>query len=134
MCIIYIHQDVSFSAAILVELIEFIFDIGRLVIFFSDPGTLDFYQNVRWNSRSESGNYFRCFAMGMSSLPLAALMLLMWVTVLISQFSSDIFQDKDVFNKYVLDLGFGIWFFLFAIFAVLASSCMGGYYLLRMVW
>lgn len=132
-CKQYDGLDVSFSAAILVELIEFIFDIGRLVIFFSDPGTLDFYQNVRWNSRSESGNYFRCFAMGMSSLPLAALMLLMWVTVLISQFSSDIFQDKDVFNKYVLDLGFGIWFFLFAIFAVLASSCMGGYYLLRMV-
>jgi hypothetical protein len=134
MCIIHTdHTSLPFVAAVLVELVEFIFDIGRLVIFFSDPGTLDFYQNVRWNSRPESRNYFRCFAMGMTSLPLAVLMLVMWVTVLLSQFDSDIFLDADVFNKYVSDLKLGIWYFLFIIFAVLVSSCMGGYYLLRMV-
>jgi hypothetical protein len=125
--------SITFIAAFLTEFIEFIFDVGRLVIFFGEPETLDFYQNARWDSKVSSGNGLRCLAVGLSSLPILALMIILWVFVFISNFVGGVFSDIETLQRYIFDYGGGIWLFFFLIFATCAFPCTGGYYLLRMI-
>lgn len=129
-------NSISFIGAMLCEVVEFLFDFGRLVIFFGDPGKLDFYQNARWNSKVTEGSRLKCLGVGFSSLPVAILMFLMWATVSISHFTGGLFDENDgdnYFMKYVQDRDDDtkLWIAL-AIYGTLFFSCTGGYYLLRM--
>ena len=42
-----ISLSVPFIADFATETVEFLFDFSRLVLFWADPGKIDFYQNVR---------------------------------------------------------------------------------------
>jgi hypothetical protein len=126
----YEGMTFHFRGAVLTEVVEIIFDFGRLVLCFQDPGKIDFYQNVRWNSRmlyssSRSGSNDCGIAIGMlrfaSVLPLSIL----WIVVFIGNI-----DPKNFFSvaspperKYIL---LGI-----AIFVSLSFSCMGAYYLIH---
>jgi hypothetical protein len=127
----------SFVAAFLVEAIEFILDVGRLIIFFGDPGTLDFYQTARWNSNVSSGSVWRCFAVGLSSLPIAFLMICMWIMVLMAQFAAFLTDGVEFLKSLSMFESsraiWGIWIVLFAVYATCSFSCVGAYYLMRMI-
>lgn len=113
----------SFLAIVLVEAVEFIFDFGRLVLFFTDPGKLDVYQNVRWNSR---GFEIRC--------PMYILMTAMWLFILYANAGKFIYgsvysDDDDSNDDNVLNL---FWWNSLVIFGILSFSVTGAYNLLRM--
>ncbi len=130
------RPTVPFMAAALTELAELVFDYGRLVLFFSDPGKIDFYQNIRWNSMWSSGSGLRGFAICLASLPIVLLLAVMWIFVFISNFDpKKIFFDpqKTYYSSDMDDSSDrGFYVATFAIFGTLALSIMGAYYLLRM--
>ena len=97
-----------FFAALFTEAVEFLFDFGRLIVYFRDPGTIDYYQNVRWNSAF--------WASGMVTLCAVPLMFIMWILVLVSNIISFFSLEIKIIPLYI---------FLFI-------SFLGGYYLLRM--
>ncbi len=134
-------SSIPFIAAVLNETIEFIFDFGRLVLCFGDPGKLDFYQNARWNSNVTSSR-LKLFAVSLSIIPMAIVMFIMWIFVLLSHFIGDgIFSggsDEDDVNYFFLYISkstgtTATWLILFAVFMMLSFSFVGGYYLLRMI-
>mmetsp|Transcript_1969 Transcript_1969/g.2853 ORF Transcript_1969/g.2853 Transcript_1969/m.2853 type:complete len:675 (+) Transcript_1969:79-2103(+) len=128
----YMTISISFFSAIITEGIEFIIDFGRLVLCFGDPGTLDFYQNARWNSKVSSST-IGCLAVGLSSIPIALLMFIMWLLVLLTQvIDSDLTDfteeqgDDFNYNRHVwLQSSFG--------FLTVSCSFIGAYHLLRMI-
>ena len=121
-----LFADLSLFAAVTTELVEFLFDFGRLVLFFSDPGKMDFYHNVRWNSGVSTGISLRCFGLSFLKVPLAVLMMTMWLLVLYSNFDTGLL-------KLNFSTEYGEWWLLgFQVYCILASSFTGAYYLLRM--
>lgn len=133
-----------FFAALVTEIVEFIFDFGRLVLFFGDPGTIDFYQNARWNSNVTAGgtiqSTIRCCAVGLSSLPIALLMFVMWNFNLVAQIIGLFYQEEDsdgddgetTFTASFISNGF--WLSVFFLYITFSFSCVGGYFLLRMAF
>ena len=84
-----------FVAAILTEVVEIIIDFGRLVLYFQDPGKIDFYHNVRWNSSNSSNSTMSSLSNGgsgasgmvirrfISVLPVYLLLSSLWLVVFI---------------------------------------------------
>ena len=99
---------------------------------FVDPGEIDFYQNVRWNSTFSSVNLFSCCAVGIVSIPMAIVMIGMWILVILVNFVDGIFPEEDEEEKIFLEKiverfenGFGAWMMYFVVFVFLIFSCTG---------
>lgn len=88
---LFVKGWVPVYAAMATELVEFMFDFGRLVVFWTDSGKIDFYQNVRWNTLNE-----RNFNASISALPVAISVLGMWIFVSAANYTM-------IFNDWFLD-------------------------------
>jgi hypothetical protein len=165
-------ESTSFIVAVVTEVIEFMFDFGRLVVCYGHPDTLDFYQNVRWNSSIFNRNTMRrkeqlysdvdddngdciedinevtyhprdgktavmCCAIGLSSLPIAFLMFILWQAVFLSNLFGSGLLDGIISDDTDSDEGnffqSSTWLMILAIYMTISFSCIGGYYLLRMI-
>mmetsp|Transcript_1170 Transcript_1170/g.1590 ORF Transcript_1170/g.1590 Transcript_1170/m.1590 type:complete len:620 (-) Transcript_1170:45-1904(-) len=137
------RTTISFIAALVVEIVEFMIDLTRLVMFFGDPrDTLDLYQNVRWNSTGVSNagvmtRFAQCF---ITQAPLLVLMCFMWIFILLTNIASSfgiwvgLVEGSSTLSDLGLD-GFSyisIWFIGIVFYSFLAFSCIGGYHLFRM--